>query len=166
MNMKKQQSGFTLIELVAVVVLLGILSVTALPRFIDIQGDARAGVVQGLRAAMEGASVQIYAKSLLRGVEGVTSNAGAIVIANANNVEVRSGYPKAVADTAGNWAILDLLQYDNTVFTIQDDGDNNAWIGYDRDGDGQVSDDECYVRYDESTNPNNRPNLLVDTDRC
>ena len=41
MKVNNAQQGFTLIELVAVIVLLGVLAVTALPRFMDLRGDAR-----------------------------------------------------------------------------------------------------------------------------
>lgn len=49
----KRQGGFTLIELVVVIVILGILSVTAAPRFLNLQDDARDSAAQGLRGAME-----------------------------------------------------------------------------------------------------------------
>ena len=61
--MKRQQSGFTLIELVAVIVLLGILAVTAAPRFLNLQADARIATLDGVAAAVESASTQIYAKA-------------------------------------------------------------------------------------------------------
>jgi MSHA pilin protein MshA len=51
MNMKKQQAGFTLIELVVVIVILGILAATALPRFVDLSGEARQGVADGIAGA-------------------------------------------------------------------------------------------------------------------
>ncbi|MEH6714093.1 MAG: prepilin-type N-terminal cleavage/methylation domain-containing protein, partial [Paraglaciecola polaris] len=67
MKHSKQQSGFTLIELIIVIVILGILAVTAAPKFLDIQGDARASVVRGMEGAMQSASDIIHAKSLLEG---------------------------------------------------------------------------------------------------
>ena len=48
-----KNSGFTLIELVAVIVLLGILAVVALPRFINLSGDARAVVIQTIAANLQ-----------------------------------------------------------------------------------------------------------------
>ena len=158
--MNRQQSGFTLVELVAVIVLLGILAVTALPRFIDLQGNARTGVINGLRAAMEGAAAQIYAKSLLAGVEGATNDAGSTVASNGETVEVRAGYPKAIQDTATNWDILDLIQFDTAVFTTQDqDGSDRVNIGYNLNQDATVTDDDCYVYYIETDDPNEPPDI-------
>jgi MSHA pilin protein MshA len=98
----KQQSGFTLIELVLVIVILGILAAAALPRFSDLSREARVATLSGLSGSIRSAAAIAKATQL---AQGLASNADVTI--ETATVSMLGGYPTtadindALSDTTG-----------------------------------------------------------------
>lgn len=136
--------GFTLIELIIVIVILGILAVTAAPRFFDFSTSARESTLSGLRGAIQGAIQIEYARSALDGTPVYPDGAG----------------------------LVDALQLGDGDWRIAIDGDvarfqpaNLPAAGFQADDPDTIT--ECYVNYDASSaDADTPPDITVITAGC
>jgi prepilin-type N-terminal cleavage/methylation domain-containing protein len=94
--MKQIQRGFTLIELVMVIVILGVLAAVAIPKFVDLKGDAVTAATEGVAGALASAAAINYA---VRSANSTRGNA----IANCTDTatSLQGGLPAGYTITAG-----------------------------------------------------------------
>jgi MSHA pilin protein MshA len=123
---RSSQRGFTLIELVVVIVILGILAAFAVPKFMGLEDQARIASVNAMAGSLRSAATMAH------GVWEASGNPATITVPGvATPITIRNGYP----DNAG---IQQLLQ-DTSGFTINANGNRftpngaknaNCWVQY------------------------------------
>lgn len=144
--MQYTSKGFTLIELVVVIVILGLLAATALPRFVNLQSDARLASVQGLAGGVRAAAGLAHATWLARGATGTA------VVMEGQTINLTFGYPVRAAGGIRT-AMQDIAGYTYGVGTGDFDFSPTAIA-------------TCRVNYAQPAVANNPPTITVTTSGC
>ena len=135
--------GFTLIELVVVITILGILSAFAVPRFIAMQAEARKASVESLHGALRSAASVTHSMWLITG--------GSSIAMEGANITMTNGYP--------NYATIDDTLVDSSGFNYDDTTGRFSKVG-------AANAATCSVTYTPPTVLGDPPSFLIDVTNC
>jgi len=96
--------GFTLIELIVVIVILGTLAATVAPKYISLTADAHTATLEAVKGSLEGASALVYSKSIVAGNQSESS--ASITLSDGDPLLISYGYPVVPRSAEAYWRRL------------------------------------------------------------
>nr|WP_275665347.1 prepilin-type N-terminal cleavage/methylation domain-containing protein [Vibrio sp. Isolate22] len=120
----KSRKGFTVIELVVVIVVLGVLAVIAAPRFLNLSSDAQIASLHGLGGSVKEANQQVYSQAVIKGKEKLS--AGSVTF-NGARVQTQWGYIKPTYEE-----IVKVIDFSSERLKAYSDIPQEEWGVYDR----------------------------------
>lgn len=176
MTLSSNAKGFTLIELVIVIVILGILAVTAAPKFINLTSDAKIATLNSIKGTMESTINLVKAKARVKGLSPVSTNPGSGGAQSAYIVDFGFGSaevdysnlcPESSAELADKLDMKDFLDLDSQDLEETVTTNQYTFVGYDIPDSPPVYDQGCYIIYDSfSTSAPGECSVTIVTDDC
>lgn len=158
--MIRKQSGFTLIELVMVIVILGILSAFALPRFADLGGDARSASLEGAAGAMKSAKAIVRSACIASSDCNENAATGESVTLEGSVINLAFGNPTADVSTTSPGGIVLAAQLSGSDYEITTSG-SNVVISFEDTASG-----ECQITYTPPASGGAGAEISVDSTNC
>lgn len=155
----KAQSGFTIIELAMVIVILGVLAAFALPKFSDLSSAARVATLEGIAGAMRATISVVRSKAYVNGLSVTSANPADqsvyIVETEAGRSEVdwRNLCPESRAELADALSMSDHIGLSESGGLATIISNQYTRVGYDIQGTGPATPNGCYVSYDSFGDP-------------
>jgi MSHA pilin protein MshA len=167
----QKNKGFTLIELVIVIVILGVLSSVAIPKFINLKGDAVLSSMDSLVGVIESADQLVYMKAAILNVQDESS---ATITIDGTEIATVYGYPAGTADgivkvienNAFSYSDDDIIDGSNGYWYSRESIYTGAWIYWPSIYGENAGSLQCYIRYRQPTASESLPVIDLVTSEC